>query len=74
MRCDRIRHRGFEIYPHSGGPFDGHYIWQHASYDGPGDDRHGVAKTVDLAIAAIDAFIAEEEAHEAELAKEAGRC
>lgn len=51
----------FEIYPYSC-PDGSRFIWQHRSYDGPGDNRSGWSLTLEDAIEAIEAFIDEEAA------------
>ena len=60
MRCDAIRYRGCEIRPGGHWPEHG-YSWQHESYDGPGDNRCGSAKTVDECIEQIDEKMDEED-------------
>lgn len=59
---DAVLSRGdFQI--RAGGHWPNHgFSWTHVDYDGPEDDRHGTAATLDEAVAAIDEWYADQQA------------
>lgn len=66
-----LRYRDYIIYQRG---WSNRWMWQHSSYDGPGDDRSGEALSIEGCMLAIDDIYLDE-AHEvlSKIGKEAAR-
>lgn len=52
-------YRGYRIYRNVPAAREWRWVYHHDSYDGPGDPRRGDARTIEEAMAEIDALVDE---------------